>query len=797
MGKSTSYTYNELGKVATITDPMNHCSVYTYDSLGRNASVQDAANNTSTVTYDLLGNVTRLAGPLGGATNYTYDDMGRLISESTVSGGTVQYTYNELNIRKKRTNARGQVRQMFYDNCGRITGYTDPEGTVSYTYDANGNVLTVTDRNGVINRTYDALNRVVSCTDTNGNLIRYEYDEVGNLTKLIYPDNTVVNYAYDANHNLVRVIDWAGRVTHYTYDVNNRLIGITKPDGSVTTMAYDNKQRVISSVERNFAGVVITGYEYTYDDLSRIVEEKVLPNSTKMCYTYDSLSRVTKRTVKDMGDAVLSEESFAYDAAGNITAAPNDSFLYDTNNRLTVFNGNAVSYDLDGNMLSDGVVDYTYDSANRLVAANGHTYTYNAEDVRIRNLCDEEDTTYVYNTNCRLSQLLMKTTNGVVTKYVYGCELIGEECGSVFKTYCFDFRGSTVALTDITGNITDTFTYDTYGKMIGRTGTSQIVFGYSGRDGVMTDKNGLIYMRARYYAPVLRRFVNADVVSGGISNAVTLNRFAYANGNPVSLADPFGLTSRTSNGPYGSLIYNGEEYFICIPNNLNEEFESHFDWKTVAEVTESDFSFDWVQFVAGFALDDVNGMADGSNNLPATNIGLAHAGGLGLFGGVLTSAANSGKSTFVNFCFQQSGEYRRVIIRAGSSDILKIHDQRATGVSFCMRNQYGGNVFAQRMVSENAKNMYTALTGKSTAWYDDYDFRFTFDERREGSPYGSYLWINEDGKIMETPIVYSNDKVEIGKCVFLGFGFDPLLNLTIDETSPVAEEYQKLFDAAF
>jgi hypothetical protein len=114
-----------------------------------------------------------------------------------------------------------------------------------------------------------------------------------------------------------------------------------------------------------------------------------------------------------------------------------------------------------------------------------------------------------------------------------------------------------------------------------------------------------------------------------------------------------------------------------------------------------------------------------------------------------------------------------------------------------MRNQYGGNVFAQRMVSENAKNMYTALTGKSTAWYDDYDFRFTFDERREGSPYGSYLWINEDGKIMETPIVYSNDKVEIGKCVFLGFGFDPLLNLTIDETSPVAEEYQKLFDAAF
>lgn len=584
MGKSTSYTYNELGKVATITDPMNHCSVYAYDSLGRNTSVQDAANNTSTVTYDLLGNVTRLAGPLGGATNYTYDDMGRLISESTVSGGTVQYTYNELNIRKKRTNARGQVRQMFYDNCGRITGYTDPEGSVSYTYDANGNVLTVTDSHGVITRTYDALNRVTSCTDTNGNLIRYEYDEVGNLTKLIYPDNTAVTYAYDANRNLVRVTDWAGRVTLYTYDVNNRIIGVTKPDGSVVVTVYDNKQRVTSTVERTASGTVISGFEYTYDDLSRIVEEKVLSNSTKMCYTYDSLSRVTKRTVKDLNNAVLSEESFTYDAAGNITAAPNDSFLYDTNNRLVAFNGNAVSYDLDGNMLSDGVVDYSYDSANRLVAANGHTYTYNAEDVRIRNLCDEEDTTYAYNTNCRLSQLLVKTTNGVVTKYVYGHGLIGEEVGNTFKTYHFDCRGSTVAITDASGNITDTFAYDTYGKMISRTGTSQIIFGYNGRDGVVTDGNGLIYMRARYYAPDMRRFVNADIIRGKISNAITLNRFTYANGNPVSLVDPFGLSAERGNNASVS-PKNAWQVFCDIVDFDEEEFLAGFESLNFVDVS--------------------------------------------------------------------------------------------------------------------------------------------------------------------------------------------------------------------
>ena len=56
----------------------------------------------------------------------------------------------------------------------------------------------------------------------------------------------------------------------------------------------------------------------------------------------------------------------------------------------------------------------------------------------------------------------------------------------------------------------------------------------------LTTDNALIYMRARYYSPDMRRFINADVVAGSISNAITLNRFAYANGNPVSMSDPIG-----------------------------------------------------------------------------------------------------------------------------------------------------------------------------------------------------------------------------------------------------------------
>jgi len=65
---------------------------------------------------------------------------------------------------------------------------------------------------------------------------------------------------------------------------------------------------------------------------------------------------------------------------------------------------------------------------------------------------------------------------------------------------------------------------------------------------LVTDSNGLVYMRARYYSPDMRRFVNADIVAGKLSNAITLNRFAYANGNPVSFVDPFGLSAERSGG---------------------------------------------------------------------------------------------------------------------------------------------------------------------------------------------------------------------------------------------------------
>lgn len=691
-GKTTSYTYNALGKVDTVTDPLNNSHSYVYDSRGNNTEVEDALGGKSSAQYDVMGNITRLAGPLGGATNYTYDNMGRLVTETTSSGGTVTYGYNELNVKEQLVNARGQKRKYYYDAAGRMTGYVGEEDSVSYTYDENGNVLTVTDKNGTVSREYDALNRITKYTDTYGNEIGYMYDCVGNMMRLTYPDNTEVYYMYDGNRNLVAVIDWNNIDTDYLYDENNNLIRMSRSDGAYATTAYDDAQRVILREEYNRCGQRILSFGYEYDSLGRIITETRLEKNTKFCYTYDNLSRVTKRTTKDLEDNVISEENYTYDAAGNIDNAPNGDFQYDINNRLTVFYGTPITYDADGNMICDGGMAYEYDSANRLINAGGHKYTYNAEDVRIRKYDGTTDTTYIYDTNCRLSRLLMKTTNGVVTKYLYGVDLIGEQTSSGFKTYHYDNRGSVVAMVDAYGMVTDTFEYDTYGKVTQHIGSSNTIFRYNGRDGVVTDENGLIYMRARYYSPEKRRFVNADVLHGQISDSTSLNRYSYVNGNPVSFVDPFGLAAeiRGNSIYYGNIwrdfieldmIYSNlskNDIMIKVsPLSFNKSENKHLKtWKNLVEILSD-------ETMESILMDMINHFSNGNgsdySNEQLTNIVMNQK--------VTQQYMNDFTNVFEEFMAKHKGNYS---IFANSKEFKEALKKNNVLLS---KYAYGGNLF--------------------------------------------------------------------------------------------------------
>ncbi len=543
---------------------------FEYDKVGRiknaTSSIADSEFilTKSHATYDAEGNLIEMEGPLGGKIKYTYDKSGRMTSESTPSNGTINYEYNSLNKKSKITNARGQAKELAYDKSGKVTAYKNNEGNASFTYDKNGNVLIKRDSKGTVTREYDELNRVTKYTNALAETIKYEYDEVGNVKKLIYPDNTAVKYDYDENNNLIKVTDWNGRVTSYTYDENDNVTSVSKPDGSITETKYDDAQRVISTLQRLKTGEIIQIYQYKYDYDGRLYSEMSLAPDIENEYSYDTLNRISSVSNSK------TSQTFFHDEAGNIldsTKQENgnectNEHVYDKNNKLISYTENRYNqnfeliscdeknfaYDLDGNMIFGFIgqknILLSYDSDNRLIKAGNNSYTYDAENIRVQNLCGNEKTTYTYNTNSSLSQLLMKKDkDGNVTKYVYGLGLIGEESEGAFKTYHFDYRGSTTAITNEKGQVIDTFEYDTYGKLTNRTGSTKTIFMYNGCYGVVTDSNGLLYMRARYYSPELKRFINADIIKGDITNNEVLNKYAYVNGNPVSNIDPFGLFS--------------------------------------------------------------------------------------------------------------------------------------------------------------------------------------------------------------------------------------------------------------
>lgn len=143
--------------------------------------------------------------------------------------------------------------------------------------------------------------------------------------------------------------------------------------------------------------------------------------------------------------------------------------------------------------------------------------------------------------NSAMSRLLIRHhPDGSKTYYVYGLGLLYEvNQAEQTKTYHYDQVGSTIARTDDTGKVIGSAEYSAYGITFWKQGDMDTPFLYNGQWGIQTDANSLLNMRARYYCPYLMRFLNADPIgfSGG------LNWYAYADGNPISNSDPFGLWS--------------------------------------------------------------------------------------------------------------------------------------------------------------------------------------------------------------------------------------------------------------
>ena len=132
-------------------------------------------------------------------------------------------------------------------------------------------------------------------------------------------------------------------------------------------------------------------------------------------------------------------------------------------------------------------------------------------------------------------------SSGLNTSYSYGDDLISQTQGTTTHYYHYDGLGSTRALSDASGALTDTYAYDAFGELLQQTGTTENHYRFAGEQ----YDAGLdqYYLRARYYDQGVGRFTQQDTWMGRDSDPITLHKYLYANSDPVNHTDPSGQMS--------------------------------------------------------------------------------------------------------------------------------------------------------------------------------------------------------------------------------------------------------------
>jgi RHS repeat-associated protein len=526
----TLFTNDLAGRLISVTDPLLRTTILAHDNDGRKTAITNAAlevnfrqwNSVGELTkevdnashnvlrsYDGNANQTILTNRNGKKWQFQFDAANRLTNTITPQSRQFQQVWNNRGLLQSITEPSTLNATFYYDAKARLTNRTDNVGTTIFQYDANNNATNVFENGKTNGWSLDAYDRVASFTDADGNKIQYQYDANGNLTNLVYPGNRTVSYSYDSLNRMTNVTDWANRKTTITYDLASRIQSVTRPNGTTRTINYDSAGEITNIIEQSASKAPIAFFKLSYNNAARAQWEFAGP--TPHSYTL-----------------------------------PSRSMTFDDDNRILTLNGQNVTNDADGNMTWGPLTNstfsaYAYDARNRLLSAGGLSYAYGPTGIRTAVTNGATVTKFVVDPNATLPRVLMRVRNGVTNYYVYGPGLLYEVTETAATTstltYHSDLRGSTVALTDANGNVTDRIEYSAYGAITYRAGTNDTPFLFNGRYGVQTDLNGLLYMQARYYNPYICRFINPDPAgfAGG------LNWYAYADGNPVSMIDPFGL----------------------------------------------------------------------------------------------------------------------------------------------------------------------------------------------------------------------------------------------------------------
>ncbi len=548
-GITYTWGYDVRGRMLFETDAEGNETKYSYDSMDRLVSVTDATGSTWSYTYDSFGNITESVCPLGYSTTYSYDNYGRLICTTNAAGKTATVEYNALGQIISQTDFGGNLTLYMYDSHGRVQQIVYEEGVITYEYNSIGSLKSVQDLDGTISYVYTSEGYLASKKDARGNTIYYSYDELGNLITLATKEGTV-EYGYDKAGRIVSVKYNNGNATTYSYDKVGNLIETSYPNGVTTTYEYNSVDLLVKQVSINSNDDVILSYEYSLGANG----EKLSVNegSRTVSYTYDKLGRLTSESIEEGGD--VSTTSYTYDLNSNRTSMNKDgeitNYTYNSLNQLIESDDIIYLYDDAGNLVSVAnqgaqISNYKYNSRNQMIESNTYymmnvlkeKYTYNYLGDRTTKTTDGITTYYTLDYSSGISQILVSSSEGNETFFVRGNYLISRNENDGMYFYLLDGILSVRALTDENGAITDKYIFKAFGQEISHTG-------YSGNDykfqGEQEDATGLYYLRARYMNPSTGTFASMDSFAGYWNQPISLNKYIFANANPIIYSDPSG-----------------------------------------------------------------------------------------------------------------------------------------------------------------------------------------------------------------------------------------------------------------
>ncbi len=574
-GRQWTLERDDAGNITTITDPEGRTTTMTYDDWNMLLSLQLADSSwtfqyapgcgqdsparpagpqvltavtgptgaTTHFEYDGRDRLVSMTDPLGNSVTLTYDGEGRLISRTLPGLGTVQYRRNRDGaIVEETMSTGGTITYTYEPNTGRLRSASGPVLDLQVEYDQALRVDQISYQfsdgfEAMVEHDYpdetDMSRRASVWVDGTQWPASFEYDEETNplLPKYIFgSESWGLVPEYDESGVMTRWESWLAQVeTFLTYDM----------DANLTRARYFQKD-----------GPLLWDLSFAYSDAGLLIGIGTSDGTAQL--QYDDMGRLTAMTHPE---AVLDDEAFTYDSAGNPRIAGIESeYQYDEAHQLLEDPQYRYTYDESGNRRTrtsksdSSVTTYDYDAAGRLTSVTLPSgtrveYVYDPFGRRIERIVDDQVTHhYVWAIADVLAEFdgdgrIMRTYPlSLAPDSMRGMSFIDVSDTSTDYYFALAPDGTVLAMVDEDGNPAGSYHYTAWGKPVGLPADPVNTRLFAGMD--YDPITGLYYARNRFYDPETGTFLQRDPIP--IKWAMSPYRFA--NWTYWNDRDPSGLS---------------------------------------------------------------------------------------------------------------------------------------------------------------------------------------------------------------------------------------------------------------